>query len=358
MLLSFMKVGTQMKKSSYRSILFISILILIFSLFAAVTFGPVKISIQQVYTVIFEKIRHVDSTVRKSTHDIVWLIRLPRVILALVIGIGLSTSGCIMQAIVKNPIAGPYVLGVSSGASLGATLAILFGLKAVFGANSVGFFAFLGAVGVSFLVQIIANIGGKSNSVKLLLSGMAISAVCSAIASFSIFMINDKNATGSITFWLMGSLGGANWHLLKIIFPIIIGTTLFFITQSRILDLMLLGDEISITLGINLNHYRHVYLVCTALIVGFCVYACGMIGFVGLIIPHIVRMIFGTNHKHLLPMSAIIGAIFLIWSDVLCRIILKHGEMPIGVLISLIGTPLFVHLMVAKKYNFGGNESC
>lgn len=201
----------------------------------------------------------------------------------------------------------------------------------------------------------IANLGGKANSIKLLLAGMALSAVCSAFSSFIVYFANNKEGMQSIAFWLMGSLSGAKWDSIFIIAPIVMISILFFWTQSRILNLMLLGDEVAITLGRDLHIYRQVYLLVSSLIVGFVVYAAGMIGFVGLIIPHIIRMLVGTDHKKLVPISALAGAIFLVLADGLCRIIIPKTELPIGILISLIGAPCFVYLMIKKTYGFGGN---
>ncbi len=169
------------------------------------------------------------------------------------------------------------------------------------------------------------------------------------------FFIIDKEGMQSIAFWLMGSLSGAKWDSIFIIAPIVMISILFFWTQSRILNLMLLGDEVAITLGRDLHIYRQVYLLVSSLIVGFVVYAAGMIGFVGLIIPHIIRMLVGTDHKKLVPISALAGAIFLVLADGLCRIIIPKTELPIGILISLIGAPCFVYLMIKKTYGFGGN---
>ena len=260
-----------------------------------------------------------------------------------------------MQAIVKNPLADPYILGISSGASLGATAAILLGIGVALGENFVGISAFIGAFTISLGVVFIANLGGKANSIKLLLAGMALSAVCSAFSSFIVYFANNKEGMQSIAFWLMGSLSGAKWDSIFIIAPIVMISILFFGTQSRILNLMLLGDEVAITLGRDLHIYRQVYLLVSSLIVGFVVYAAGMIGFVGLIIPHIIRMLVGTDHKKLVPISALAGAIFLVLADGLCRIIIPKTELPIGILISLIGAPCFVYLMIKKTYGFGGN---
>lgn len=202
----------------------------------------------------------------------------------------------------------------------------------------------------------ISNVGGRSNSIKLLLSGMALSSVCSSLSSLIIYLAQDSNGMMTITYWLMGDLGGANWQNIAVVLPVILVCTIFFMLNSRVLNLMLLGDEVAITLGTNLNGYRNLFLCITAIMIGFVVYNAGMIGFVGLIIPHFVRMFVGTNHKKLIPISALLGAVLLVWADVLCRVILPTGVLPIGILISIIGAPCFVYLMTKKSYGFGSKE--
>lgn len=333
--------------------------VLIFSILAAVTFGSVNIPLGDVYRVILHKLFGLGEPAawgQGAVHDVVWFIRLPRLILALGVGMGLAICGVIMQAIVKNPLADPYILGISSGASLGATLAILLGVGLVFGKNYVGVTAFIGAFGISLAVMTLANVGGRANSVKLLLAGMALSAVCSAFSNFIVYFANDKEGIQTITYWLMGSLGGASWENISFILPLILAGTVFFWTQYRTLNLMLLGDEVSVTLGTDLHRWRQVYLLVSSAMIGFIVYSSGMIGFVGLIIPHLVRMLFGTDHKKVIPISALTGSIFLIWADVLCRVVIPGMELPIGILTSMIGAPCFIWLMVKKRYGFGGAD--
>lgn len=336
----------------------ILLIILFLSIGFAVTMGSVDISIKEVYEVILYKLFNIgDSTIGTgAVADVVWLIRMPRIVLAIAVGAGLSVVGVVMQAIVKNPLADPYILGVSSGASLGATLAVVLGIGSVFGSNSLGVMGFIGAFGVSILVLMISNIGGRSNSIKLLLAGMALSSVCSSFSSFLVYISDDSQKLKTITFWLMGSLAGAKWNEIVIILPVIILGTIFFITQYRTLNLMLLGDEVSITLGTDLHKFRIIYLLITSLMIGLLVYVSGMIGFVGLIIPHIVRIIFGTDHKKIIPITALLGSIILIWADVISRSLIKGTEIPIGIVISIIGAPLFVWLMIKKNYGFGGNK--
>jgi iron complex transport system permease protein len=336
----------------------ILLIILFLSIGLSVTIGAVDISIKEVYQVILYKLFNIgnSSVSTGAIADIVWLIRMPRIVLAIEVGAGLSVVGIVMQAIVKNPLADPYILGVSSGASLGATLSVVLGVGSIFGSNSIGFMGFIGAFSISILVLALSNIGGRSNSIKLLLAGMALSSVCSSFSSFLVYISDDSQKLKTITFWLMGSLAGAKWNEIIIIFPIIILGAIFFITQYRTLNLMLLGDEVSITLGTDLHKYRIIYLVITSLMIGMLVYVSGMIGFIGLIIPHIVRIIFGTNHKKIIPIAALLGSIILIWADVISRILIKGTEIPIGIVISIIGAPLFVWLMIKKNYGFGGNK--
>ncbi len=349
---------TSIKETSvYIAVCIFLVAALVLSILTAVTIGSANISVADVYKVIGYEVFGIDKFMafgKGAVHDVVWVIRLPRIILAVVAGMGLSVCGVVMQAIVKNPLADPYILGISSGASLGATLAVLVGVGAVFGSNSIGIMAFLGALAAAAGVIILANVKGRADSVKLILAGMALSSVCSAFSSFVIYVAKDKSGIQTITYWMMGSLAGAKWNVNAFILPIVLGGTIFFISQYRTLNLMLLGDEVSITLGKDLRKFRHAYLVVVSLIVGFVVYSSGMIGFVGLIIPHMVRMIFGTDHRKLIPLSSLTGSIFLIWCDVLCRIIIPGTEMPIGILVSMIGAPCFIYLMIKRTYRFGG----
>ena len=337
-------------------ILFELLLILLVSMAGALTIGTVSLSVGDVVFAVYDSLRSsvpIDAPGQGPLHDIVWLLRMPRILMAACIGAGLATSGVIMQAIVKNPLADPYILGVSSGASLGATAAILLGIGVSLGENFVGISAFIGAFAISLAIVFIANMGGRANAVKLLLAGMALSAVCSAFSSFIVYFANDKDGIQSITYWLMGSMAGAKWSTLQVMIPMSIVIPLFFYTQSKILNLMLLGDDTAVTLGVDLHRYRQVYLLVSALLVGFAVYAAGMIGFVGLIVPHVSRMLVGADHRRLLPIAALSGAIFLVWADVLCRIIIPQTELPIGILISMIGAPCFIYLMVKRTYGFG-----
>ena len=343
----------------YIGVALILLIILVGSVMISVTLGSAKISVSEVYKVLGYKILGIKSFSEYATGpipDVVWIIRFPRVVLAIAIGMALSISGVVMQAIVKNPLADPYILGISSGASLGATFAIMLGFGAVLGGNFVGVMAFIGALLVSFGVLLLANIKGSATSSKLILAGMALSAVCSSFSNFIIYIANDKTGMQSVTYWLLGSLAGAKWETNIVILPVVIIACIFFWSRYRVLNLMLLGDDVSITLGTDLHKPRHIYLIITSIMIGLSVYCAGVIGFVGLIIPHAVRMLFGTDHKKLIPISALVGAIFMICADALSRIVIPNSEMPIGILISMIGAPVFIYLMVKRSYGFGGAE--
>lgn len=335
------------------------LLILIVESFWFLGIGSVPLKWSQIYETINHGIFSATPIVapgQGAVHDIIWLLRMPRLLLAAAAGAGLAVCGAVMQAIVKNPLADPYILGISSGASLGATLSILLGVGMVFGSNFIGVCAFLGALSVSVLVLLLANIGSNANSVKLLLAGMALNTACSAITSFIVYFANTKDGIQTVVFWLMGSFAGAKWEEILFILPLTLLGILFFLSQYRILDIMLLGDQTAITLGTDLHRYRQVYLLGTSLLVGFIVSATGMIGFVGLIVPHIIRAFVGSNHKYLLPLSALTGGILLVLADSIGRTMVPRTEIPVGIIVSIIGAPGFIYLIARKSYGFGGDE--
>lgn len=333
-------------------------ILLFLSVILAVGFGSVDISSDHILSIVLYRLFHIGSIdhLPKSLVDIVYNIRLPRIILALMVGIGLSISGVIMQAIVKNSLADPYILGVSSGASLGATLSIMLGIGSALGPNYVGWSACIVAFLSSLLVMSIANLRGRANPMKLIMSGVAVSSMFSAFSSFIIYTSSNREGMKSVGFWLMGGLSGAKWENMLTISFLVLIALFFFISQYRTLNLMLLGDEVSITLGKDLHLYRQIYLLVVSVIIGFVVYNAGIIGFIGLIIPHISRLFFGTDHKKIIPVSAVLGGIILIWSDVLARSLIAGNEIPVGIIISLVGAPAFVYLLISREYGFGGGR--
>lgn len=349
-----MKIGN--RKIGFIAFLLFLIVLLIVSLIMSVNIGSVKIPPKEILNIILFKTGLSDNPpgVPDTVANIIWVIRLPRLILGVAVGIGLAVSGVVMQAVVQNPLADPYVLGISSGASLGATLGIVLGIGSSLGPNYVGLMAFIMAFGVALLVMILSNIGGRSTSTKLLLAGMALSTVAGSFSNLLIFLSRNRDAIRSVSFWTMGSLGGAKWEQMPVLYLIIAASFIFLLFQYRNLNLMLLGDEAAISLGVDLQKYRQIFLLVCSLMIGFIVYHSGVIGFVGLIIPHILRLLLGTDHKRLLPASALAGAILLVWADGISRIMVPGAEVPIGVVISIVGAPLFIYLVVSRSYGGGG----
>lgn len=312
--------------------------------------GTVEISLAKTATSIWQFIKGIASYDIET--DVIYYLRLPRLLLAALIGCGLSVTGCVMQAVMKNPLADPYLLGISSGAGLGAVLAIILGFTNFGQFDAIGCFAFIGAIAVSCFIVLLSLRFSKAGNTVILLSGMALNAVCAACISLIISVYADAERIQNITFWLMGSLQNANWNALILLSIIVIFASLFFAKNARMLNLMLLGDEASITLGYNLAKARRMYIILCALVVALIVYNSGIIGFVGLVVPHIARLCCGSNYKKVLPLSAFIGIVFVTIADVVSRIIIDGTEVPIGIMVSVIGAPVFIYLLLSKKHGY------
>lgn len=282
--------------------------------------------------------------------DVLQFIRLPHLVLSFLVGAGLAVCGAVMQAVMRNPLADPYLLGISSGASLGAVLAIWFGIGMIGSFDGIGAAAFLGAGLVSLLILLISSISGKGDGLMLLLAGFALNAVCSAAVSFFVTVIADTAKTRSVQFWMMGNIRADSWSAIAVLAVLVSLGCLFFFSQRRILDLMLMGDDLSLTMGQKLSTYRKLYIAVMALLVGSMVYMSGMIGFIGLIIPHGVRLLVGSLHGRLLPLTALAGGTFLCWADILGRNALPGLELPVGVMAALAGSPFFLWMLVSRKY--------
>ena len=299
-----------------------------------------------------------DGHIGVSTDNIIWRLRFPRILLGAAVGAGLALAGVVMQASVQNTLAEPYILGISSGASFGATLAIMCGagsIALIDGVGSVSLFSFLGSIVATVAVLLLASAGGKMTTSKLVLSGMILNALFTALSNFIITVAADAQGMLDLKFWTMGSLTRAGWDNVWLVLGVVLAGTVFFLTQFRSLNILLMGDEAATTLGLNTARRRWVYLVVSALLVGCMVSAVGTIGFVGLMIPHIARSLVGSDHRRLIPAAVFIGAIFMLWADAAARTLIVNSEVPIGILTALIGAPFFVYIMVARNYSFKGN---
>ncbi|WP_394524933.1 FecCD family ABC transporter permease [Lacrimispora sp. JR3] len=334
------------------------VFVLLLSVVLSMSFGSMKIAPSHTYAILLEKLFGIQTggslTGRLSEVNIIWEIRFPRVLLGAAVGAGLSLCGMAMQAAVQNPLAEPYILGISSGASLGATFSIMLGIGSLswLSVSASSFWGFAGALGAAFCVLMLASMGSKMTSSKLVLSGTVINALCNALSNFIIFMAGDAQGMQSVKFWTMGSLAGAKWQ--NIAFPVVLTAVCLigFLFQYRTLNTLLLGDEAAVTLGIPVARYRRIYMVAASLLTGVLVAYCGIIGFVGLIIPHITRAVVGADHRRLTPLCTMGGAVFMIWADTFARIAVPNSELPIGIVTALIGAPFFVYILIRKSYSF------
>ncbi|MER7407153.1 iron ABC transporter permease [Streptomyces sp. NPDC000070] len=280
----------------------------------------------------------------RARETIVLDVRAPRVLLGAVAGAGLAVVGTAMQALIRNPLAEPYLLGVSSGASLGAVVVIVFGVT-LFGPVSLSVAAFAGALGALLLVYATARTGGRITSVRLVLSGVAIAAVLTAVLDLLLLTTDRGNEARAVLAWTLGGLGGVNWETLWLPSAALLLGIAVLMVQARNLNLLLAGEEAAITMGLDVARFRARMFVLLSLVTGVLVAAAGPIGFVGLMLPHIVRLFVGGDHRRVLPTAALGGAVFLIWADIAARVVAAPMEIPVGVLTALCGGPFFLWLM-------------
>lgn len=289
-----------------------------------------------------------------TTYQIIWQIRAPRVLTAALVGAGLSAVGVAIQALVRNALADPFVLGVSSGASVGAVGVTVTGGLAALGIYAVSAGAFLGALVAAVLVHAAASSRGTLSPLRLVLTGVAMSLGFQAVMSVIIYVAPDSEATSMILHWTMGSFGAASWGSLPVVcFAVLLGLAVLH-RHGRALDVLALGDETAASLGISPDRHRKGLLVIVSLVTGVMVAVSGAIAFVGLVMPHVVRMVVGAAHARVLAVAPLLGAIFMVWVDLVSRTLVAPRELPLGVITGLVGVPVFIVLMRRKSYLFGG----
>ncbi|MDN7120211.1 iron ABC transporter permease [Nocardioides sp. ChNu-153] len=287
---------------------------------------------------------------------IVWELRLPRALLAFIVGAGLAVAGAGMQTLVRNPLADPYLLGISSGASVGATAVITMGVLGALGIYAISVGALLGALVAALLVWLVATAQGGLTPLRLVLSGVVLSSGLSAIASFLVFLSDDPRAANSVMFWMLGSVGGATWEKLVIPAVVVAVATVAMVAIHRWMDALAAGPETASALGVSVGGLRTTLFVGLAVLVGVLVAVSGGIGFVGLIVPHAARLVVGAQHRVVLPVAALGGGLFLLWVDVVARLAVRPQEIPLGVVTGVVGAPLFLLLMGRGRYEFGGGR--
>ncbi|MFF8778820.1 FecCD family ABC transporter permease [Streptomyces sp. NPDC015140] len=289
-----------------------------------------------------------------TTYQIIWQIRTPRVLLAALVGAGLSAVGVAIQAMVRNALADPFVLGVSSGASVGAVAVTVTGGLAALGIYAVSAGAFVGALAASLLVYAASASGGALSPLRLVLTGVAMSLGFQAVMSLIVYFAPDSEATSMVLYWTMGSFGAATWGSLPVVAVVVTTGILVLHRYGRVMDVLALGDETAASLGVGPDRHRKAMLVLVSLVTGVMVAVCGAIAFIGLVMPHVVRMLVGATHARVLAVAPLAGAIFMVWVDLAARTVVAPRELPLGVITALVGVPVFIALMRRKGYTFGG----
>jgi len=278
----------------------------------------------------------------------------PRVVVGIFVGAGLAVTGAAMQAVFRNPLASPYILGLSSGASLGAAAGMLFTIPFIPALIISPVLAFVTCFLTMVLVYSMARVGGSVRTETLILSGVAVSALMSALVSFLTFIAGDK--LEGIVFWTMGNLGNAGWDEIAFMAPVILMCSFLLITQAKPLNAMMIGDAHAMDLGVDVRRTRLFVIILSTLVVAAAVSFVGVIGFIGLVIPHILRILLGPDNRHIMPLGMIAGACFILICDYISHVIApQYGTLPIGVATSLIGAPVFIYLLIRRKREVGWN---
>ncbi|EMY32524.1 transport system permease [Arthrobacter crystallopoietes BAB-32] len=319
------------------------------SVLVAVSIGPASLSPPQVLGSVLQHLglrpeASAGAGLTPIQDGIVWELRLPRVLTAAVVGAGLAVSGAVMQALTRNPLADPYLLGLSSGAALGAVAVLLLGAAVLLPVA-----AFAGAMAALVLTLGLASALGVITPTRTVLAGLAVSALASALTSFIIFFSAQGDSYREVLSWLMGSLSAATWNSVAITVTAFVVAGTPVLLAGRVLDGFAFGDTSAAALGLNVSAIRWLLLAGTAVLTGAMVSVSGSIGFVGLILPHAVRLLTGARHRALLPLSALAGALFMVWADTLARTLFDPREIPVGIITALLGAPVFIAMLWGRR---------
>jgi len=333
-------------QQGYSLLLIVLGLLLLATCVLSLGFGAAPVPAKVVGQILLHKLFGIESASvswNAGQEHIVWLIRVPRMLLGALIGAGLALVGAVLQAVTRNPLADPHLLGVTSGATLGAVIVVLH-VGEVIGILTLPAAAFIGALCSMAMVLAIASRQGRLDSDRLLLCGIAVSFVMMALANLLLFL-GDHRASSAVMFWMLGGLGLARWELLPIpSLVVVIGLALLF-AMARALNALMAGEQTAVTLGLNARNVRIKVFLIASLMTGVMVSISGSIGFVGLMVPHIARRFVGAEHRRLLPVCALMGSIFLVWVDVAARTLIAPEDLPIGVATAAIGGLFFIGLM-------------
>ncbi|CAG5009669.1 Hemin transport system permease protein HmuU [Dyadobacter sp. CECT 9275] len=351
---TILPLGKRKPATNGRMLFILGFILLGCVLFSACT-GALSISVPELWQIISFKLGISSNASFEEQKSIVfWVIRLPRVCLAVLVGIGLGIAGASLQGLFRNPIADATLIGVTSGASMFAVFVIMLNVKytlilnEVGGAYAISLVAFMGAVLTTGLVYQLSKITGEGSVTTMLLCGIAINALVGAVTGLMTYIADDDQLR-TITFWNLGSLGGANWTSVISIAPFVLISAFFMPYLAKALNLLVLGESQAASLGVNMKILKRQVIILATMGVGASVAVAGTIGFVGLVVPHIIRTTFGPDHKTLLMGSALGGAIVLTLADTISRTLVAPSELPIGILTALLGTPFFLYILWEKK---------
>jgi iron complex transport system permease protein len=331
------------------------LLLLVVSILLGLFISSVKLPIPTILHIVLEKTFNIQwMEVPKNEEMIIWNIRLPRVFLAFCVGASLALAGAAFQGLLRNPLADPFTIGVSSGASLGAVLVMFFKIQIIWlGFFTLPFFAIISGFITLLIVFGLVRLSSRSLAIEtIILAGIIISSFISALVSL-IVSLGDQDAMHQIIYWLYGSVSMRGWDYVKLIIPFMIIGFIILFMHHRELNALALGEEAADHIGVNVKRGKIAILIGASLLTGAAVAVSGTIGFVGLVIPHLVRLVVGPNHRHVLPLSFLFGGTFLIFADLMARIVIAPQELPIGVLTALIGAPVFAILLIRERIGRG-----
>ncbi|MBA0127479.1 iron chelate uptake ABC transporter family permease subunit [Haloechinothrix sp. YIM 98757] len=338
--------GTAVHTRRAAGIVAIGIPALVLSMMVVATIGPAGLTVADVAAILGEQFGVGSADVSRIGTGIVMDLRLPRILLAAICGAGLGVCGAVLQSLLRNPLADPFLLGISGGASTGAVLVIVLGL----GAGTLGLAAgaFLGAIIAFALVMVLATVSGGGTS-RVILAGVAGTQLFSALTSFIVITSADAEQTRGVLYWLLGSLSGARWDDVAISGLVSLVGLVICLSRAGSLDAFAFGQDSAASLGVNVRALRWLLLTVTALLTATLVAVSGVIGFVGLVLPHAARMLVGPGHRALLPVTAVLGAVLLVWVDTLARTVAEPEEIPVGVGTALVGVPVFIAILARRK---------
>jgi iron complex transport system permease protein len=346
------------KKKIYGTLFAAALLVLVFLMILSSTMGAANISFLESLRIMVSGVPLLGRFAKGETlpdtyHTIIQTVRLPRIFLSALIGAGLSVVGSTFQGMFRNPMADPYILGISSGASAGAAVAIVLGAGGMVGGlGIIAFFAFAGALLTTLTVYHIARMGNRLPTLGLILAGVAVGFFLSSFVSILMFFNRDQ--LERIVMWTMGSVSTATWSQVGILFPVVMIGSVILFAFARDLNAMSTGEETAKSLGIEVEKVKKLLLSVSSLIIACCVSTSGVIGFVGLIVPHSIRLVLGSDQRVVIPFSAVAGAIFMVACDTLARNLIPPSEIPVGAVTSLFGAPFFIYLLYRNKKKVTG----